>query len=240
MKLPSPLTRGTLVQRYKRFLADVRLESGEVVTATCPNTGSMLGLTRPGNTVWLSRSANPSRKYPYTWEMLELSDGERVARVGINTGNPNAIVAEAIADGRIPELTGYSSARREVKYGRNSRIDILLEAPGRPRCFVEVKNVHLSRRLHIAEFPDCRTERGAKHLEELAEVARSGDRAVMLYLVQRDDAREMTLAADLDAAYATCFASAVKAGVEALAYCCTLTDTEILLDRSLPFKLECL
>ena len=159
MKLPSPLTRGTLVQRYKRFLADVRLESGEVVTATCPNTGSMLGLTQPGNTVWLSRSANPSRKYPYTWEMLELSDGERIARVGINTGSPNAIVAEAIAGGRIPELTGYSSARREVKYGRNSRIDILLEAPGRPRCFVEVKNVHLcAPTSHWRNFPECRTD----------------------------------------------------------------------------------
>lgn len=240
MKLPSPLARGTLVQRYKRFLADVRLENGELVTATCPNTGSMLGLTQPGTIVWLSRSANPARKYPYTWEMVELAEDQATGRVGINTGNPNTIVAEAIAGRRIPELEGYSSVRREVKYGRNSRIDLLLEEPGRPRCYVEVKNVHLSRRRHVAEFPDCRTERGTKHLEELSAVARGGDRAVMFYLIQRDDVREMTLAADLDQAYAAGFASAVKAGVEALAYCCTLSETEIALDRPLPLKLECL
>jgi sugar fermentation stimulation protein A len=238
MKLASPLSRGVLIQRYKRFLADVQLDTGERVTATCPNTGSMLGLTAPGTIVWLSRSDNPKRKYAHTWEMVDLVDGGMPARVGINTGNPNRIVEEAIAAGRVPELAGYPTIRREVKYGANSRIDLLLEGPERRHCYVEIKNVHLSRRQHVAEFPDCKTERGAKHLLELSEMRKKGFRAVMFYLVQRDDSRHMTLAEDLDAAYASGFRAARKAGVEALAYCCTLTETEILVDRPLPFLLE--
>jgi sugar fermentation stimulation protein A len=171
MKFPDPLIPGRLARRYKRFLADVELEGGELVVAHCANPGSMLGLAEPGMRVWLSPARNPARKLKYSWELTAIGDG----LVGIHTGHPNGIVAEAIAAGRVPELAGYESLRREVRYGRNSRIDLLLESPERPPCYVEVKNVHLSRRQSVAEFPDSVTERGAKHLEELARVAESGD-----------------------------------------------------------------
>ena len=193
----------------------------------------MLGLTAPGTVAWLSRSDNKARKYPHTWEMLELECHGRLARVGINTGRPNAIVAEAIAAGAIGELTGYDVVRREVRYGRNSRIDLLLEAKGGAPCYVEIKNVHLLRREGLAEFPDSPTERGIKHLEELSGMVRLGYRAVMLYLVQRDDARSFSLAADLDPRYARSFALAATAGVEAAAYGCRLSRDEIVLDRPL-------
>ncbi|MDP9137710.1 MAG: DNA/RNA nuclease SfsA [Pseudomonadota bacterium] len=234
MKLPPDMVRGALISRYKRFLADVRLDSGEVVTAACPNTGSMLGLTTAGTVVWLSRSDNKARKYPHTWEMLELESNGRRVRVGINTGRPNAIVEEAIAGGNIGELQGYEVVRREVRYGRNSRIDLLLEAKDRSACYVEIKNVHLLRRDGLAEFPDSPTERGIKHLEELSAMVRLGYRAVMLYLVQRDDASRFSLAGDLDSRYAASFALAAAAGVEAIAYGCRLSPDEIVLDRPLP------
>ena len=161
MRFPSPLIRGTLIQRYKRFLADVRLDTGETITAACPNTGSMLGLKAPGLPVWLSVSASATRKYPHTWEMVELPDH---GLTGINTGNPNKIVAEAIAARGVAELAGYAGQRAEVKYGKNSRIDLLLEDPARPPCYVEVKNVHLLRKPGLAAlrrrapaaFPACR------------------------------------------------------------------------------------
>ncbi len=234
MKLPPGMARGTLIARYKRFLADIRLDTGEVVTAACPNTGAMLGLTDPGTIVWLSRSESPKRKYPHTWEMLELNCHGRPAIVGINTGRPNAIVAEAIAEGVIGELRGYDGMRREVRYGKNSRIDLLLEGKDSPPCYVEIKNVHLLRAEGLAEFPDSPTERGVKHLAELTEMVRLGHRAVMLFLVQRDDARRFSLAADLDPRYAASFALAASAGVEALAYGCRLSCEEIVLDRRLP------
>ncbi len=235
MKLPPDMARGKLLSRYKRFLADIRLDTGELVTAACPNTGAMLGLTDPGTIVWLSRSASPKRKYPHTWEMLELHcHGRRPAVVGINTGRPNTIVAEAVAGGLISELRGYHTVRREVRYGKNSRIDLLLEGHDRPPCYVEIKNVHLLRNDGLAEFPDSPTERGVKHLAELTDMVRVGHRAVMLFLVQRDDARRFSLAADLDPRYAASFARAASAGVEALAYGCRLSSEEIVLDRQLP------
>ncbi len=234
MKFPTPLKRGRLVQRYKRFLADVILDDGTAVTASCPNTGSMLGLTTPGSVVWLSESTSATRKYPHTWEMVEDDLGHGTSLVGINTGLPNRIVSEAITAGSIPELTGYASQRREVKYGTASRIDILLEDPIRGRCYVEIKNVHLSRRHGLAEFPDCKTERGVKHLRELSEMVRQGHRAVMLYLVQRNDAERFAFAADLDATYATAFIAAEKAGVTALAYRCRLDPSEIQIDAAIP------
>jgi sugar fermentation stimulation protein A len=234
MKFPSPLTRGRLVQRYKRFLADVILDDGTAVTASCPNTGSMLGLTAPGSVVWLSHNASPTRKYAYTWELVEDDLGGGANLVGINTGLPNRIVSEAIAAGQIAELSGYSELRREVKYGQSSRIDILLEDAARGRCYVEIKNVHLSRRPGLAEFPDCKTERGVKHLRELSDMVRDGHRAVMLYLVQRNDAERFTFAADLDPSYAQAFAAARKAGVTALAYRCRLSPTGVVLDAALP------
>lgn len=234
MQFPSPLTRGRLVQRYKRFLADVVLDNGLAVTASCPNTGSMLGLTAPGSVVWLSHSVSPTRKYAYTWEMVEDDLGQGANLVGINTGLPNRIVSEAIAAGEIPELAGYQNLRREVKYGRASRVDILLEDPERGRCYVEIKNVHLSREPGLAEFPDCKTERGVKHLGELSDMVRAGHRAVMLYFVQRNDAQRFACAADLDPAYAQAAAAAREAGVQSLAYRCRLSPEGISVDASLP------
>jgi len=233
MRFPTPLTRGRLIKRYKRFLADVALDTGETITATCPNTGSMLGLTAPGSIVWLSRSDSPTRKYPHTWEMIEADLGDGPALVGINTNHPNRLVAEAIEARRIKTLAGYQSLRREVKYGEASRIDILLEDPGKGLCYVEIKNVHLMRKPGLAEFPDSVTARGAKHLRELSGMVAQGHRAVMLYLVQRTDAKRFSLAHDLDPAYAAAFAEAADAGVEAMAYACRLSPDEIALDKAI-------
>jgi sugar fermentation stimulation protein A len=234
MRFPSTLERGRLLQRYKRFLADVTLDSGEMVTANCPNTGSMLGLTAPGSRVWLSRSDSLTRKCAHTWEMIEVDLGAGPSLVGINTGHPNRLVAEAIAARRINALAGYGTLRREVKYGEASRIDILLEDERRGRCYVEVKNVHMTREAGLAEFPDCVTERGAKHLRELAAMAAEGHRAVMLFLIQRTDAKRFTLARDLDPGYAKAFRLAADAGVEALVFRCRMSEKEIALDRAVP------
>lgn len=234
MKFATPLLRGRLLRRYKRFLADVALESGETVTATCPNTGSMLGLATPGAAVWLSESQSPTRKYAHTWEMVEADLGQGPTLVGINTNHPNKLVAEAAAEARLPEIAGYATLRREVKYGLASRIDILLEDPAKGRAYVEIKNVHLSRTAGLAEFPDSVTERGTKHLAELTSMVEAGHRAVMLYLIQRADADRFTLAPDIDPRYAEAFVRARAAGVEAIAYACTLTPREIAIARAVP------
>ncbi len=238
MRFASPLLEGRLVRRYKRFLADVELADGTVLTAHVPNSGAMLGVDAPGSRVFLSRSDNPARKLAHTLEMVE-SDG---CLVGVNTGHPNALAAEGVASGRIPELAGYASVRREVRYGRNSRIDLLLEAPGRPPAYVEVKNVHLRRRDRFdgfaAEFPDCVTTRGAKHLQELEDMLAAGNRAVMLYLVQRADCTHLRMAEDIDPAYAESLARATRAGVEALCYGCAVSPEGIELDRALPVHLS--
>jgi len=231
MKFSTPLLTGTLIKRYKRFLADVRLDNGDIVTAHCANPGSMMGLKQPGARVWLSTSDNPKRKLKYSWELLEVDLGCGPHLVGINTNHPNAIVANAIKAGRIPELDGYSSLRREVKYGSNSRIDILLEDESKPDCYVEIKNVHLMRKAGYAEFPDSVTERGRKHLNELSTYAAQGHRCVMFYLIQRTDAKTFGLASDLDSAYAQAFADAVKSGVEAYVYSCTISAEEIDIHR---------
>lgn len=233
MEFPSPLQRGILLKRYKRFLADVDLD-GEIITAHCANPGSMLGLAEPGSTVWLSKSDNPKRKLKYSWELIEIDLGSGPTLVGINTAHPNALVAEAISSGFISELSGYPSLRREVKYGVNSRIDILLENNDLSRCYVEVKNVHLMRESGLAEFPDSVTKRGAKHLDELANMVREGHRAVMVYLIQRGDAERLAFARDIDPAYGAAFDDAIKAGVEAIAYVCTLSLANIVVDRPVP------
>ncbi|MGE3227954.1 MAG: DNA/RNA nuclease SfsA [Hyphomicrobium sp.] len=236
MQFPSPLVRGRLVRRYKRFLADVTLDSGEVVTAACPNTGSMLGLATTGAAVWLSVSQSPTRKYAHTWELVEADLGAGPTLVGINTSHPNRIVAEAIAAGHIPELADYAALRREVRYGLASRIDILLEDPAKGLAYVEIKNVHLSRTAGLAEFPDSVTERGVKHLTELAAMVAAGHRAVMLYLIQRADAERFTFAEDIDPRYVAAFHSARAAGVEAIAYTCALSPEEISLARPVPIR----
>jgi sugar fermentation stimulation protein A len=217
MRFPRPLVRGVLLRRYKRFLADVRLLDGTETTAHCANPGSMLGLAEPGMEVWLLPHADARRKLAWSWELVRA--GEHL--VGINTAHPNRLAEEAIAAGRIPGLAGYATCRREQRYGVASRIDLLLAAPGRPICYVEVKNVHL-RRGEDAEFPDSVTARGAKHLVELAAMKAAGHRAVMLYVVQRADCRSFRIAADIDAVYDLAFREARAAGVEALCYYCTV------------------
>jgi sugar fermentation stimulation protein A len=236
MKFPDPLLKGTLIKRYKRFLADVILDSGEAIIAHCANSGSMLSVNTPGAEVWVSPARNPERKLRYTWEMIRIGD----CLVGINTQHPNLLAAEAVAAGALPELAGYTAVRREVKYGRNSRIDLLLEADGRPPCYVEVKNVTMRRDLTAvgpAEFPDAVTVRGAKHLDELAAMKAQGYRAVMLFLAQREDCRRFALAADIDPLYAAGLARARAAGVEMLCYGCRLSPLEIAIDRPIPLEL---
>ncbi len=234
MRLPAPLIRATLVRRYKRFLADVVLPDGREVTAHVANPGSMIGLAAPGSPVWLSTSDNAKRKLAHSWELVEVDFGGGSELVGVNTAHPNHIVAEAIAAGLIPELAGYASARREVKYGTKSRVDLLLEDPQRAACYVEVKNVHLMRRQGLAEFPDAVTARGAKHLAELAAMAAVGCRAVMLFLIQIGSAERFALAADIDPTYARAFERARAAGVEALAYRCKVSAEDICLADPVP------
>ena len=231
MIFSSPLIKGRLIRRYKRFLADVELEGGAVITAHVANPGSMMGLKDEGMTVWLSKSENPKRKLPYSWELAEVEN----AFVGVNTAHPNGIVADAILEGAVPELSGYDDIRREVKYGENSRIDILLSGGGKPDCYVEVKSVTLKRGDALAEFPDAVTARGAKHLVELTSMVTAGHRAVMFYLVQRTDCDSFRLAADIDPGYAAAFAKATAAGVEILCYDCHITTDEISLGNPIPF-----
>jgi sugar fermentation stimulation protein A len=227
MRFAAPLIPATLIRRYKRFLADVTLPCGETVTVHCANPGAMLGLMEPGARIWLSKSANPKRKLGYSWELIEVDFGGGIELVGINTANPNALAAEALAGGRIADLAGYDSIRREVKYGQNSRVDFLLEGRGRPPCYVEIKNVHLMRQRGLAEFPDSVTARGAKHLVELAAMAAEGARAVMLFLVQIGSAERFALARDIDATYAAAFDRARAAGIEAIAHRCRLSHDTI-------------
>ncbi|AVO47293.1 DNA/RNA nuclease SfsA [Phreatobacter cathodiphilus] len=232
MKFPTPLVPGRLIKRYKRFLADVVLNTGEAVTVHCANPGAMLGLNAPGNRVWLSRSANAARKLPLSWELVEAEFGRGPELVGINTAHPNALVEEAIGDGTIAPLAGYDRLRREVTYGRASRVDMVLTGPGRPDCYVEVKNVHLMRRPGLAEFPDSVTTRGAKHLDELGDMAEAGHRAVMVFLIQYGGAERFALARDIDPDYGRAFDRARARGVEMLAYRCRLTPEAITVERA--------
>lgn len=230
MKFETPLIPGTLIKRYKRFLTDVELTDGSVVTAHCANSGSMLSVNEPGAPVWLSPANNPKRKLQYTWELIQIGKSPNAAMVGINTQHPNRIVFDAIAAGQIAELTGYEAQKREVKYGKNSRIDVLLSGGGKPDCYVEVKNTTMRRNLSDgapAEFPDAVTARGAKHLDELADMVEQGHRAVMFYLIQRDDADSFTVAGDIDPTYAERLHSAMKRGVEVIAYHCRVTPEEV-------------
>ncbi|MSO91786.1 MAG: DNA/RNA nuclease SfsA [Rhodospirillales bacterium] len=236
MRFPQPLLQGTLIGRYKRFFADVMLPGDTPVTAHCPNSGSMLSVQAPGSDVWISPASNPDRKLKYTWEMIRVGD----CLVGINTSHPNGLVAEAIRDGSMPELASYATLRREVKYGRNSRIDLLLERADGPKCYVEVKNVTMKRDLSpeaAVEFPDAVTARGSKHLAELSDMVAQGHRAVMVFLVQRGDGERFSVAADIDPVYADGLKRALAAGVEVLCYGCRVTPEEIVVARPLPMDL---
>lgn len=230
MQFKNTLIRGRLIKRYKRFLCDVSLEDGHQVTAHCANSGSLLGVKESGMIVWVS-PAPPTSKgtLKYRWELVEADGG----LVGINTSYPNALVEEALKNKKIPELAMYNSFRREVKYGINSRIDLLLEEKRFPPCYVEVKSVHLKRSATLAEFPDSVTARGTKHLEELIRVKQEGGRAVMIYVVQRMDCDSFTLASDIDPTYANAAIKAKKVGVEFFCYSCHITLTDIMLNQPL-------
>lgn len=231
MDFPQPLVRGTLVSRYKRFFADVVMEDGTPVTAHCPNPGAMLGLNTPGLTAWLSKSDDPKRKLAHTLELVEADGG----LVGINTMHPNRIVAEALVADAVPEVAGYATHRREVKYGANSRVDFLLEHPERPPCWLEVKNVHLRRGGTLAEFPDCVAARSLKHLHELTAMVEAGQRAVMLFVIQRTDCDAFEACADLDPAYAKGLTEAARRGVEVLPYRCAITTDGVTLADRVPW-----
>jgi len=222
-----PLVHGILVKRYKRFLADVELADGSVLTVHCPNSGSMKGCAVPGSQVCISRSSNPDRKLPFTWELVE-TDGYWA---GINTGLPNKLVREAIENGAIAELQGYSTIRPEVAYGTHSRIDLLLEDPG--RCYVEVKNVTLVENGR-ALFPDAITVRGQKHLHELMQVVLAGHRGVIFFTVQRGDGEAVSPADLIDPEYGRLLRLAIQNGVEALAYRAEVSQTEIKIVSPLP------
>jgi len=225
MRFKSRLIRGTLIQRYKRFLADIRIENGEVVTAHCTNTGSMMGCKEPGSSVYISRSDNLHRKLAYTWEMIEIAGDW----VGINTMHPNNLVPEAVESGVIKELCGYRTIRREVKVSAHTRLDLCLE--GRSgNCYVEVKNVTLAVD-GAAAFPDAVSERGTKHLKELMRLKRQGHRAAIVFVIQRGDCDSFRPADEIDKEYGRWLRKAVKAGVEALPYVAKVTPKEIILTR---------
>lgn len=232
MKLEQPLRHGHLIRRYKRFFADVILDDGRAVTAHCPNPGAMLGLLDPGLGVWLSFTDNPRRKLPWTLELMEVDGG----LVGINTMHPNRLVAEALAEDRIEELTGYASHRREVKYGSRSRVDFLLEQTDRLRCWLEIKNCHLRRTGTLAEFPDCIAARSTRHLAELVNQVRNGDRAVVLFVVQRTDCDHFAACTDLDPSFARGLLEAAEAGVEVLVYDCVISPESLRIGKRIPWR----
>jgi sugar fermentation stimulation protein A len=234
MRFGTALIPGTLARRYKRFLADVVLENGDMLTVHVANPGAMTGIARPFSKVWLSDSQNPMRKVPHSWELVEVDLGSGLELVGVNTSLPNALVADVLETELIPQLQGYTSVRREVKYGANSRVDFMLESPGRPPCYLEVKNVHLMRKPRLAEFPDSVTARGAKHLDELATVVLRGDRAVQLYIIQIPSADRFTVARDIDPTYAKAFDRARLSGVEMLAWRCAVTVEGIEIAAPVP------
>ena len=225
MRFPSPLVPGRLIRRYKRFLADIDVDGAGQVTVHCPNPGAMLGLDAPGLRVWVE-PALPGRKLPFAWRLAELPGGHWA---GIDTAVPNRVVKEALLARSVPALAAYGTVRPEVRYGARSRVDFLLTEPGLPDAYVEVKNVHLRRTGDLAEFPDCVTERGARHLAELAAMVAEGHRAIMLYLVQRTDCARFALAGDLDPAYARAFAAATDAGVETIIYDTSISPEEVTL-----------
>jgi sugar fermentation stimulation protein A len=228
--LPWPrLIKGTLINRYKRFLADVRLGNGHVVTAHCPNSGSMMGCSEPGRPVYISRSNNPNRRLLYTWELIDMTS----SLVGVNTLVPNRLVKQTLIAGKIEALAGYERVSSEVKCSPHSRLDLMVEGFDGSRCFIEVKNCTLVED-GIAYFPDAVTTRGFKHLVELQEQVRLGNRGVIFFLIQRMDASIFRPADHIDPAYGGELRKAVTNGVEAIAYDVHITHERIILNRSIP------
>jgi len=232
MTFAQPLIPATLLRRYKRFLADARLEDGTEVTAHCANPGSMMGLKDPEMRIWLEPNDDPKKKLKYGWRLVDHENGHFT---GVDTSVPNRALKAALMAGEIVELAQYDHVRPEVKYGQNSRIDFLLTKEGAPDLYVEVKSVTLSRQPGKGEFPDSVTARGAKHLVELTEVVASGADAMMFYLVQRTDCEHVTLADDIDPTYAAAFDVAREAGVQVLAYDCVISPEGISIGKKLPF-----
>ncbi|WP_171172032.1 DNA/RNA nuclease SfsA [Ruegeria sp. HKCCA0370] len=224
MRFETPLVPARLIRRYKRFLADCRLEDGSEVTAHCANPGSMMGLAEPGEKIWLEPNDDPKKKLKFGWRLVDHENGHFT---GVDTSVPNRALRTALEAGEIPELAAYDTVRPEVKYGDNSRIDFLLTGPGLPDAYVEVKSVTLSRQPGLAEFPDSVTARGTKHLGELAAMAAQGHRAIMLYLVQRTDCDRFALAADIDPAYTAAFEAAQAQGVERIVYGTRITPSGV-------------
>ncbi len=235
MRFQTPLVPAVLIRRYKRFLADVQLADGREVTAHCANPGSMMGLKEPGIKVWLEPNDDPKKKLKYGWRLVEHESGHFT---GVDTSVPNRALKAALLAREVPEVATYETVRPEVKYGTNSRIDFLLSGPGRKDLYLEVKSVTLCRDAGVAEFPDSVTTRGTKHLEELMGMIDAGHDAMMIYLVQRTDAKRVTLAADIDPTYAQTFVKAHAAGVQVLAYRCDLSPNEIKIGARLPFAFD--
>ncbi|PXA76632.1 DNA/RNA nuclease SfsA [Caulobacter sp. D4A] len=236
MLLPQPLTHGRIVQRYKRFFVDLVLDDGREVTAHCPNSGAMLGVNLPGQGAWVSFSDDPKRKLAWTLQLVEAAGSDGTGLVGVNTMLPNRLVAEALANGVIPELTGYANVRPEVKYAAASRVDFLLTDPDRPPCWLEVKNVHLSRSPGLAEFPDCKAARSTRHLEDLAAQVAEGHRAVALFVVQREDCEDFQACRELDPAFARGLDVAAEAGVEIMVWACEMSTQEIRIARPIVWR----
>lgn len=234
MEFATPLIPARLIRRYKRFLADVRLSDGTQAVAHCPNPGSMMGMADEGIKIWIEPNDDPRKKLKYGWRLIEQDDGHFV---GVDTGVPNRVVGPALLAHQIAGLPPYDGVRPEVKYADKNRIDFLLS--GAVDTYVEVKSVTLSRTAGLAEFPDSVTARGAKHLEALTQMVAQGHRAVMFYMVQRTDCAALSLAADIDPAYAAAFARATKAGVQVLAYDCAIDPKGVALRRPVPFVWDC-
>ncbi len=232
MLFPQPLTPAILLRRYKRFLADVRLADGTAATAHVPNPGAMLGLDAPGSSCWLSLSPSRTRKLPMTLELIEAEGG----LVGVNTLTPNRLVAEALAERRLPAFAAYAEIRPEVRYGEASRVDFRLAGPDRPPLWLEVKNVHLSRTPGLAEFPDCKAARSARHLRDLASRVAAGDRAAVLFVVQRMDCRAFAPAGDIDPVFTQALQEAAEAGVEVHVHACEVATTGVTLGDALPWS----
>ncbi|QGX99312.1 DNA/RNA nuclease SfsA [Roseovarius faecimaris] len=231
MRFQTPLAPARLIRRYKRFLADIRLEEdGREVTAHCANPGSMMGLAEPGTRIWVEPNDDPKKKLKFGWRLVDHENGHFT---GVDTSLPNRALKDAILARGIAELAAYGTVRPEQKYGQNSRIDFLLQQSGLPDAYVEVKSVTLSRQPGLAEFPDSVTARGAKHLADLAEMARAGHRAVLFYLVQRTDCAQVSVAGDIDPAYLTAYEAARAAGVEVIAYGTQLSPQAVTLGQRL-------